>query len=268
MRSRRLNDRGSDRSSRPMAAWDNQPRPGGPVRSITASSFVGLIVFVALATGTIGTAQQAPAGTAPAPAQGARGRGPAPTDTLGAGPWDLPAGRGRIHVSVVTKGLDHPWGLAFLPDGGLLVTERPGRLRVIRNGVLDPTPIGPLPAMLATGLGGLLDVSLHPRFAQNRFVYMTYSKPGPGEGNATTAVMRATLGWRFDARRRQGHPRRRCVSRWTGIAARARTCQRQLRLAACVGPSRVPLCFARRSQLPAGITEPGVAHREDSSHPR
>ena len=98
----------------------------------------------------------------------------------------------RIHVSVVTKGLDHPWGIAFLPDGGMLVTERPGRLRQIKNGVLDPTPIGPMPAMLATGLGGLLDVSLHPRFAQNRLIYLTYSKPGPkGPGDATTAVLRA-----------------------------------------------------------------------------
>jgi glucose/arabinose dehydrogenase len=122
-----------------------------------------------------------------------RGRGPAPVDTLGAGPWDLTAGRGaRIHVSVLTKGLDHPWGIAFLPDGGMLVTERPGRLRQIKNGVLDPTPIGPLPQMLATGLGGLLDVSLHPRFAQNRLIYLTYSKPGPkGPGDATTAVLRA-----------------------------------------------------------------------------
>jgi glucose/arabinose dehydrogenase len=109
----------------------------------------------------------------------------------------------------VTKGLDHPWGIAFLPApstspgagpstplgaGGLnaLVTERPGRLRQIKNGVLDPTPIGPLPQMLATGLGGLLDVSLHPRFAQNRLIYLTYSKPGPkGPGDATTAVLRA-----------------------------------------------------------------------------
>ena len=98
----------------------------------------------------------------------------------------------RIHVTVVTKGLDHPWGIAFLPDGGMLVTERPGRLRQIKNGVLDPTPIGPLPEMLATGLGGLLDVSLHPRFAQNRLIYLAYSKPGPkGPGDATTAVLRA-----------------------------------------------------------------------------
>ena len=64
--------------------------------------------------------------------------------------------------------------------------------RVIRNGVLDPTPIGPLPAMLARSLGGLLDVSLHPRFAENHLIYLAYSKPGPqGENDATTAVYRA-----------------------------------------------------------------------------
>lgn len=172
---------------------------------------VALGIFVLIAADNTGIAQQAPAAAqAGAPARGGqappagrdgaaggqgqgRGRGPAPVDTLGAGPWDLPAGRGtRIHVSVVTKGLDHPWGIAFLPDGGMLVTERPGRLRQIKNGVLDPTPIGPLPPMLATGLGGLLDVSLHPRFAQNRLIYLAYSKPGPkGPGDATTAVLRA-----------------------------------------------------------------------------
>jgi glucose/arabinose dehydrogenase len=159
-----------------------------------------------------GTAQQAPAaGAQQAPAAGAQqpppgapaaagqqgrggrggggGRGAPPVDTLGAGPWDL--GGGRLRVSVVTRALDRPWGIAFLPDGDMLVTERPGRLRVIRKGVLDPTPVGPLPQMLATGLGGLLDVALHPRFAQNRQIYLTYSKPGEGAGNATTAVLRA-----------------------------------------------------------------------------
>ena len=171
---------------------------------VLASWCLALGAFVMLAANDTGIAQQAPAAGQPAAAaapggRGAapqgqgRGRGPAPVDTLGAGPWDLPAGRGtRIHVSVVTKGLDHPWGIAFLPDGGMLVTERPGRLRQIKNGMLDPTPIGPLPEMLATGLGGLLDVSLHPRFAQNRLIYLTYSKPGPkGPGDATTAVLRA-----------------------------------------------------------------------------
>src|SRR6187200_808816 len=133
---------------------------------------IGLVVFVVLASG-MPRAQQAPAGGAAQPAQGARGGGrgapPAPVNTLGAGPWDLGAGRGRVHVTLYAKDLDHPWGIAFLPDPStplgagslsMLVTERPGRLRVIRNGVLDPTPIGPLPAMLARSLGGLLDVSL------------------------------------------------------------------------------------------------------------
>ena len=164
------------------------------LRPSYASLPVALIVLVAAAAGS---AQQAPpAAPGASPAQGRAagrggGRGPAVVDTLGDGPWDLGAGRGRMHVSVLTKKLDHPWGLAFLPDGGMLVTERPGRLRVIRNGRLDPTPIGPLPEMLATGLGGLLDVALHPRFAENRLIYLTYSKPGAGQGNATTAVLRA-----------------------------------------------------------------------------
>ena len=160
-----------------------------PVRA----SFAVAVVFVALASGRAGTAPQAPAGAAPPAGQGARGggRGPAPVNTLGAGPWDLGNGRSRLRVTLYAKDLDHPWGIAFLPDGGMLVTERPGRLRVIRDGVLDPTPIGPLPAMLARSLGGLLDVSLHPRFTENRLIYLTYSKPGAEENSATTAVYRA-----------------------------------------------------------------------------
>jgi glucose/arabinose dehydrogenase len=153
------------------------------------------VAIVATATVSMQSAQQ-PAAAAPPGRAGqppaARGRGPAPVDTLGAGPWDFPAGRGvRIHVTAV-KGLDHPWGIAFVPDGSMLVTERPGRLRVIRNGQLDPAALGPLPAMLATGLGGALDVTLHPQFATNRLIYIAYSKPQPGAvGDATTAVYRA-----------------------------------------------------------------------------
>ena len=75
----------------------------------------------------------------------------------------------------------------------MLVTEREGRLRIIRNGVLDPTPISGVPAVFARVLGGLLDVALHPQFAQNRIVYLTYSKAG--ENNlSTTALARG----RFD----------------------------------------------------------------------
>ena len=94
-------------------------------------------------------------------------------------------------VSHVVTGLDHPWSLAFLPGGNMLVTERQGRLRRIRNGVLESEPLDGVPTVHATGQGGLLDVVLHPDFASNRWVYLSYSKPGP---QATTAVVRGTLG--------------------------------------------------------------------------
>jgi glucose/arabinose dehydrogenase len=83
----------------------------------------------------------------------------------------------KIRVVVVARGLEHPWSLAFLPDGNMLVTERVGRLRIIRNGVLDPQPIAGVPQVRAMGLSGLLDVVLHPQFAENRFVYLSYTKP-------------------------------------------------------------------------------------------
>ena len=87
---------------------------------LAAAWTVGLATFVVLASGIPGTAQQAPAGDTPPATQGARGGGrgapPAPVNTLGAGPWDLGAGRGRLHVTLYAKDLDHPWGVAFLPD--------------------------------------------------------------------------------------------------------------------------------------------------------
>ncbi len=87
----------------------------------------------------------------------------------------------QVRVVVVARGLEHPWGLAFLPDGGLLVTERPGRLRIVRDDVLDPEPLTGVPAVYSQGLAGLMDVALHPDFTENRLVYWTYSKPA-GEG--------------------------------------------------------------------------------------
>lgn len=96
--------------------------------------------------------------------------------------------------AVLVRGLEHPWGLAWLPDGDLLITERPGRLRIVRDGVLDPRPIAGVPEVLAAGQGGLLDVSLHPRFAENRLVYLTYAAGTP-EANHTR-LARA----RFDGR--------------------------------------------------------------------
>ncbi|MEQ1909647.1 MAG: PQQ-dependent sugar dehydrogenase [Vicinamibacterales bacterium] len=96
----------------------------------------------------------------------------------------------RIRVSVLTRGLSHPWALAFLPDGSMLVTERPGRLRIIRNGVLDPTPVGGVPSVRAAGLGGLEDIALHPRFSENHLVYLTYIKP-VDKDRGTPALARA-----------------------------------------------------------------------------
>jgi glucose/arabinose dehydrogenase len=101
-----------------------------------------------------------------------------------------------VRVSVVVKGLAHPWGLAFLPDGSMLVTERVGRLRIIRNGVLDPQPIAGVPVVRAAGLSGLMDIALHPRFAENGFVYLTYTKPVGGD-QTTLALARGR--WNGDA---------------------------------------------------------------------
>ena len=87
----------------------------------------------------------------------------------------------RFQAVTVTGGLEYPWGLAFLPDGRLLVTERPGRLRIVAaDGRLDPQPVQGVPAVAAVGQGGLLDVALHPDFAKNRLVYLSYAGEGPG----------------------------------------------------------------------------------------
>ena len=125
-----------------------------------------------------------------------------PVPPLGAGPFVFDtAEQHKIRVSVVARGLSHPWSLAFLPDGAMLVTERPGRLRIIRNGVLDPKPIAGVPAVRTDGNGGLMDVALHPRFAENRLVYLTYTKPvGSGKGAPSLARGRMEGGALTDVR--------------------------------------------------------------------
>ena len=94
----------------------------------------------------------------------------------------------KLRVVPVVKGLENPWSLTFLPNGDMLVTEKPGRLRVVRKGVLDPQPVSGIPQVWATGQGGLLEVLPHPQFAQNQLLYLTYSKPC--EKGATTALHR------------------------------------------------------------------------------
>ncbi len=117
-------------------------------------------------------------------AQEARTRPP-----LGDGPWtfDTFEPNTRIRVSIVAKGLSHPYGMAFLPGGDILVTERPGRLRIIRNGVLDPQPVAGAPMVHAASLGGLLDIALSPKFSEDHLVYFTYSK-ATDKGVATSVA--------------------------------------------------------------------------------
>jgi aldose sugar dehydrogenase len=160
------------------------------------SSFVLSLAVLALCLVAFGRAQQVQ------PAAPGGGRGPQPPGGRGlnAPPpiiWPSPPlpAEPKVYDSAIqhqirvvpTKGLNQPWSMAFLPDGSILVTERPGRLRIIRSGVLDPSPVAGLPSVQAQGLAGLMDLALHPRFAENKLIYFTYHKGAGGvlpAGNA------------------------------------------------------------------------------------
>jgi glucose/arabinose dehydrogenase len=98
-----------------------------------------------------------------------------------------------VQLTVVTRGLEHPWGIAFLPDGRALVTERPGRLRIIDRDGKAGEPLAGVPAVDAIGQGGLFDVALDPEFARNQRIYLSFAEPR-GEGLNGTSVLRAKLG--------------------------------------------------------------------------
>jgi glucose/arabinose dehydrogenase len=98
-----------------------------------------------------------------------------------------------FRVVTVVDGLEHPWSMAWLPNGDMLVTERPGRLRIVRGGMLVPDPITGVPEVRAQGQGGLLDVTLHPDFESNRLIYLSFSKPNEDGSESTTAVVRGRL---------------------------------------------------------------------------
>jgi glucose/arabinose dehydrogenase len=100
----------------------------------------------------------------------------------------------EFRVVTVVEGLEVPWSMTWLPNGDMLVTERPGRLRIVRDGALDPNPIAGTPTVHARGQGGLLDVAVHPDFESNQLIYLSYSKPSADGLQSTTAVARA----RFD----------------------------------------------------------------------
>jgi len=162
--------------------------------------FVGVSI---LAVTAIGGAQRGQAPTA-APLPAANGgtgaaRGATtppgiiwPSPALPDGPIILDTGIQHQIVLYVTKGLNQPWSMAFLPDGGILITERGGRLRMVRNGRLDPNPIAGVPEVRAQQLAGLMDLALHPRFSENNLVYLTYHKPVNNQGVITLARGRWT----------------------------------------------------------------------------
>jgi glucose/arabinose dehydrogenase len=99
-------------------------------------------------------------------------------------------------VVIVVDDVKDPWSIAFLPNGDMLFTEKPGRLRIVRDGKLDPEPIAGIPEVRYRGQGGLLDVVLHPDYNTNKFLYLTYSKPNHDASEGTTALIRG----RFDGR--------------------------------------------------------------------
>ena len=103
-----------------------------------------------------------------------------------------PSGETKVDITTVAKGLEHPWSLAFMPDGRMLVTERPGRLRYVEQGGALSEPIAGVPQVYAEGQGGLLDVVLDPAFDKNSTIYLSYAEPAGGGMNGT-AVARARL---------------------------------------------------------------------------
>ena len=147
---------------------------------VSRLGLVAVLAAMAFAHGAAAAQDGPPPG--PPPFQGTE---------LGEGPWEMHSEHGPIRVETVAR-LERPWGMAFLPEGGMLVTERVGRIRHIdAQGNLSPEPIGGLPAMYTFGIAGLNGIALHPDFATNRLVYMAYSKVDPDDENVSTlAVMR------------------------------------------------------------------------------
>ncbi len=162
----------------------------------TIAAVLLVVLAAALSADQQQSVEQQPANLA----DDARRRNGGPAGAMGVDAVSLPsepmifdtAEQHRIRVVVVAKGFAHPWSLAFLPDGAMLVTERAGFLRVVRNGVLDPRPILGTPEVRVTSLWGLMDVALHPRFSENRLIYLSYLKP-VGSDRSTMALARGRL---------------------------------------------------------------------------
>jgi glucose/arabinose dehydrogenase len=168
-----------------------------------------LAVAASLVVVQFASVAQQGGGQAQAPTAGRGATAPPPINwpspSLPAGPIILDTGIQHEIRLFVTKGFNQPWSMAFLPDGSILVTERPGRLRIVRDGVLDPKPVAGVPAVQAGNLAGLMDIALHPRFQENKLVYLTYHKPvaaaaaGPGGGGNAGTITLARGRWEGNA---------------------------------------------------------------------
>ncbi len=121
-----------------------------------------------------------------------------PSPPLGKGPWTFRTTEADIEVSVVARGINHPYAFAFLPNGDVLVTERVGKLRLIHDGALEAKSVAGLPKVIYRGTeAGLMDIELHPDFAHNHWVYFAYHKP-IGNNLASSAVARGTWDGRHE----------------------------------------------------------------------
>ena len=150
---------------------------------------VRFLTFVTMAMGNLQTS------AAPTPQQEVVVKPPAldrplifDSSTRGSGGGKIAGPKFRV---VPLRGFSYPYALAFLPDGSILVTERGGRLRIVRDGKLDPQPIAGIPDVLNTRLRGMNDLALHPHFAENHWIYFTYYKPVGGTVNARATLARA-----------------------------------------------------------------------------
>jgi aldose sugar dehydrogenase len=153
-----------------------------PARNALKHSPAVFVVLTLMLVVAMSNAQQPRTPPAEDPSRiGVRGRVGSGPDTLPDQPQILKTDRYRVRATPL-KGLERPWALAFLPTGDMLVTERPGRIRIVRSDLtLDPQPVTGVPHVLNSGYKGLMDIAIHPDFARNHLVYFTYSKLAPGE---------------------------------------------------------------------------------------
>jgi glucose/arabinose dehydrogenase len=168
-----------------------------PLRLITAALASLFVLATALPAGA-----QPGGGEGPGNQGSPRGAGPGGAGRGGAGrgfgggleggPWDIETESGAVHVDVLTRDVQSPWSIVFLPNGDMLFTERAGRLRVIRDGELNPNEIEGLPEINNSSIGGLMGLALHPDYEQNRLIYFAYSKANPDDAaELALAVARA-----------------------------------------------------------------------------